>query len=1258
MKRHWKKAVVLILLVCLLFSAIPPHSVAAAGSVTTYDLNLVENGLVKSAATITSAQSIIENRYKTALWKWESSSFETESSVKFYEAGLTAMGNTSSWMAIRIQSPGTGLYTLGLDYAASPHNGTVAVYVLPGTVTDITATLKPENRVGKLNIWEENQSGVADYKTNYTARDDYVGTCQLTAGQEYIVVFEASEASPYYASRSYMCFSRLTLTQGDVFAEQELDAIVSSVVVHPGPVTLLEGCYYGTTVQVNGKDYMFEPVEGGKLLAFDMDSFVRKYEVDLPFLTPRGITADDSGSLWLCGDSKFLYRYDPVTHIAEQTRSFEDVDPGVTSGFDMVYADGCLYFGTYPAGSIIKYDIEADTFTRLYTNGGSYANGIVCKDGYLYAGIYDVRDKNNESWKVIRIDLVDTDNVTLVDVSDKMLAGQMFYDAGLAGDLLLFGGGQSQDQVIAVNINTMTVEELPITGGIQCSITEEVDGKVYFVLNNGPQGTGLYAFDVQSKTLSNRLINTTRGLRCADRSIIQVDDENYPGNNIAVYAPATGEPMLYNLEQNKTKRGLELIEDYGTATYVRSLTNGADGSGDIYIGAFNVDNCAAYNTGSNTLTKFATLGQTDSMCYYAGKLYAGNYPDGAIVRVDLEDPKNNEVILELNDDVYDQARIHTLTAGDGKIFAGTTPDKGLYGGCLAWVDLETGESRVVQNVVQDQTVNCIVYHDGLIYGTTSIYGGTSTTKRSDLSAKLFVYDVENDKKLAEFDLKEPLGLTANIEYISGIAPDPDVVENGRFWGLVSETLFSFTYDKAANKLTVTEELSYKKDSYETGGGRTWFPKPFCFDGKGNLYLSFETNGGTRRINVNDTSDNTRLTMPNVLYYALGEDGNLYYGISETLYAYPLEVSAADWEEPAALDQQIRAIGTPVTLEDAPAIREACAAYDKLDLAHKALVQYADVLESAEAELLDLQIQELAQTAAYTYKPQVLALYEQYGSLTDAQKRAVKNSPALFTAYDAVSDKCYAADGAFFMTFAQAMEKALLSDSKTVTLIDNATEDEVLLTGGVILDLGGHTLQAEAFRANLSGVAEGYVVDSGEDNMGLLMTQQGEDLFLSTNPDLPMYDAVAGGYRLFDYTLELHSSTETVDEGKQKFWFKFHFRNSDNAGAALDQDAYELVKAGGSDLEISARLTWKDTALPQVYFGIDGDTDAFSAAWATGATESRWFYLTVSGLDDITSGKLTVEPVLTAGNVEVTGGVITYEKKIGGTGDWSDEGPAM
>ncbi len=1262
MKKSWKRSAALILAVCLLLCVVPPRAARAAASVTTYDLNLAANGLVNAGLSLEKAMTVIEGRYSTAGWKWEATNITTENTIRFYAAGLTSIGAESDWMAIRIKAPGTsGVYTLGLDYATHPDSGKMAVYVLPGDTEDVEAAMDLDSRVGKLDQWEADPNGNREFKSGYQA---YLGTCELTADQEYIVVFEGYEASPYHATRAYMTIDKLTLTQGDVTQQAQKTQLASPVVADPGPVTLLEGCYYGTTMQIDGSDYLFEPVEGGMLLAFDLDHWERRYEEELPFLTTRGIAADDSGNLWLCGDNSTLYRFDPKTRIGEQIKSFATVDAGATSGFDMVYADGCLYFGAYPNGSVVKYDIEADTYTRLYTNGGSYANGLVYKDGYLYATIYDIRDSANESWKVIRIDLANTENVVEVDISDKMSAGQLLYDAALAGDLLLVSGGLSQQKMIAIDITTMEQVDLGLTGGISYCITEEVDGKVYFVLNNGPKGTGLYAFDVQERTLSSRLINTTRQLHCSGRSIVQVDDENYPGNNIAVYATATGEPMLYNLTKRRIKSGTELIENYGTATYIRTITNDPDS--DLYIGGFNTENCAIYNTTTATVTKFETEGQTDALCWYDGELYAGNYPDGAIVRVDLENSANNETLLKLNDAVYDQARIHTLTAGEGKIFAGTTPDKGLYGGCLAWVDLATGESYVHKNVVQDQTVNCIVYRDGLIYGTTSIYGGTGTTKPADLSAKLFVYDVAAKQVLGTFDLREYIsGLSGNIEYISGIAADPN--GDGRFWGLVCETLFSFAYNKDTNELTVTEELSYSKTSYATGGGRTWFPKPFCFDGEGNLYLAFGEKGGMRRINTENTADNTRLMLPEPLYYALGADGNLYYAINAELYMYPLSISEAQWNAAAAVDQLIQDIGEQITLESAAAIQAARLAYDTLELGQQALVQNLDLLEEAEAQLLDLEIALLPNVTAKEYRAQVLQLYSRYEAMTDRQQGYVKKSPALLRAYSDSSYRHFMVAGTLYKEIGSAIEAAAAQPegSKLVELIDDATVEDVLLTGGVTLDLCGKVLTADAVTADLDVLeADGFVVDSSAGNTGLLAVESGSIALKKNNPDIALYDTAAAGYRFFDYALELHETADKLDVDSRKFWFKFQFR-ADDEGTQLDLDAYDLVAAGGSDFKIRAELAWNGENIQTVYFGrnyegletFEQRTDAFSKEWADGAVASRWLYVIVRGLAKTDLGTLTVEPVLTANGVELTSGAITYVKNVDGSGGWSDEGPA-
>ena len=188
-----------------------------------------------------------------------------------------------------------------------------------------------------------------------------------------------------------------------------------------------------------------------------------------------------------------------------------------------------------------------------------------------------------------------------------------------------------------------------------------------------------------------------------------------------------------------------------------------------------------------------------------------------------------------------------------------------------------------------------------------------------------------------------------------------------------------------------------------------------------------------------------------------------------------------------------------------------------------------------------------------------------------------------------------------------------------------------------------------------------MVDSSIGNEGMLLVDRGEDLFLSNNPDLPVYDSQNGGYRFFDYKLELKSTAENAGTGREKFWFKFHFYTDDTC-AAIDPDAYALIQSDGTNLEISTDLTWRDNFLRTVSFGwkdTDGElkADLFSAKWATGATLNRWLYVTVSGLEKVGIGTLKVTPTVTANGVVAQSGAISYQNAFNtGTG-WDDNGPA-
>ena len=263
--------------------------------------------------------------------------------------------------------------------------------------------------------------------------------------------------------------------------------------------------------------------------------------------------------------------------------------------------------------------------------------------------------------------------------------------------------------------------------------------------------------------------------------------------------------------------------------------------------------------------------------------------------------------------------------------------------------------------------------------------------------------MDNKEKLAEFDLRNYIsGIEGNIDYIGGIAADPNVDENGRFWGIVSETLFSFTYDRDTGKLSVKEELSFKKNSYPTGGNRNWFPKPFCFDGKGNLYLAFEDTGGMRRINLENTADNERIMPMTPLYYTLGEDGNIYYAIGAELMMYPLNVTEEEWAEADKVDQMILALKGEITLESEKSIVAARAAYEALELRYKALIQNLEILEEAEVELLELQIENLPKEVTLEHKDLIQGLVAKYKAMTARQQLYVKNYDLLKNAEDALT----------------------------------------------------------------------------------------------------------------------------------------------------------------------------------------------------------------------------------------------------------------
>ena len=231
------------------------------------------------------------------------------------------------------------------------------------------------------------------------------------------------------------------------------------------------------------------------------------------------------------------------------------------------------------------------------------------------------------------------------------------------------------------------------------------------------------------------------------------------------------------------------------------------------------------------------------------------------------------------------------------------------------------------------------------------------------------------------------------------------------------------------------------------------------------------------------------------------------------------------------------------------------------------------------------------------------------------------------------------------------------EGETIKLLLDVQAEDIILTNGVTIDLNGCTLTVDALTAFAEGLADGYIVDSSEGNTGLLIVEKEKATFKSSNPDIPLYDAVNGGYRFFDYKMTVHNKPTNVGEGKEKFWFKFHFYTDDTC-TELDSDAYSIVAAGNSGMEVGVQLNWKGKNLTPVQFVKNGSADIFVQTWADKASAARWLFITVSGLEKVGNGTLRVMPVITANGVVADGGNIAYingelpSPEFG----WSQDGP--
>lgn len=173
----------------------------------------------------------------------------------------------------------------------------------------------------------------------------------------------------------------------------------------------------------------------------------------------------------------------------------------------------------------------------------------------------------------------------------------------------------------------------------------------------------------------------------------------------------------------------------GQPVSVRSMGVGPDGR--IYAGGFFTGGLAAYDPKTGESQFWPNVGQSEGIVTHKGKLYLGVYPGARIYEFDGTAPKEL-----LNLAAQEQDRPFAMVSAGDLLAFGTVPKVGTIGGALGLYDPATGKAVIKRDLIPGQSIIGLAYQDGVIYGTTSAFGGTSTPQGE---AQAFAYDVATDK---------------------------------------------------------------------------------------------------------------------------------------------------------------------------------------------------------------------------------------------------------------------------------------------------------------------------------------------------------------------------------------------------------------------------------------------------------------------------------------------------------------------------------
>lgn len=404
-------------------------------------------------------------------------------------------------------------------------------------------------------------------------------------------------------------------------------------------------------------------------------------------------------------------------------------------------AAGVLWFGTYPHAKVMSYDPGTGELTDhgSQTSDAAYVFSLGVVEDKIWVGTGPVPH-------LFVIDPADGSRTELHPPDHIMENTGWFIGIDQRGDdvlVRLSPRGTYDSAVYHLSSETWSDQIVSGVGGSMPTPTTKA-GDTYVLVRN----ESLVGYDThRDRVFTTGFADTDLPARIATTvnsyglGVVLLPGPDLPGESV-VGMTTDGDLWFYNLATSRTR--MTRTEILPTSAEAHGIGTGPDGQ--VYVGAY-LSSGVMSRIDPETLEITGLRGpkQGDAMITHRGELVVSSYPGAVVHTGDVSKEwdwgTNPRQVLEIGrGEPYFQDRAFGLASAGALLAVGTIGDYGQLDGALTLLDVATGEFTVHRGVVPDQSVISLASRDGLVYGTTSIRGGLSSTPTAT-EAKLFVWDV-------------------------------------------------------------------------------------------------------------------------------------------------------------------------------------------------------------------------------------------------------------------------------------------------------------------------------------------------------------------------------------------------------------------------------------------------------------------------------------------------------------------------------------